>query len=116
MCYNVLIMASVSSQPASLLIHMSARRQMAFVPFRYQGANLQRLHDPAVCDAVSRPNCGSDARANDCTLSKASGCARSIEEVICPKHREHSLRAMQERSLRPWADGFCPSKPRELSL
>jgi len=34
MCYNVLIMASVSYQPASLPVHMSARRQMAFVPFR----------------------------------------------------------------------------------
>jgi hypothetical protein len=39
--------------------------------------------------------------------------ARSIEEVICPKHREHSLRAMQERSLPPWADNLCPSKRRE---
>jgi len=44
----------------------------SFVPFRFPGANPQRLQVLAVCDAVSRPNSGSDARANDCMQSEVS--------------------------------------------
>jgi hypothetical protein len=61
-------------------MHLPARHQMAFVPFRFPGANLQRLHDPAVCD---------------------------------PGRTILVRRSIEERSLRPWADVFCPSKPRE---
>jgi len=114
MCHNGIAMSSNSFQQTSLLFRFPPTHQKLFVAFRFQGANLQRLQDLAVCDAVSRPNCGSDARANDCTCGEASAYTRSIEEVVCPKHRgrfepeasrvlftsdeEHSLRAMQERS------------------
>ena len=43
-----------------------------------------------------------------CYNIKERSLRRSIASVL--------LRAMQERSLRPWADDSCPSRHRECSL
>ena len=76
------------------------------------------------------PLCATQYRDRIVGAMQGQTIARVVEDAPCPKHRgrlkpeasrvlftsdeECSLRAMQERSLRPWADGFCLSKPREL--
>jgi hypothetical protein len=60
LCYNGIAMASNSSHPTSLPVYLSACRQKAFDPFRFQGQTIARLAQQAALPAVSRPIFGSD--------------------------------------------------------
>ena len=51
------------------------------------------------------------SRATNCVSTEASGFARSIEEVICPKHRERPLRAPAPSEVRGCKTDFWERYP-----